>query len=82
MLKNCNYLFFFVFIGLYIQLINNIINVGGNGLVQANMIQEEQVTSNIKCGDMKQCATMFRQATLSHNLSYDLSLDKIEEICL
>lgn len=71
-----------ILFGLYIQLINNIINVGGNGLVQANMIQEEQVTSNIKCGDMKQCATMFRQATLSHNLSYDLSLDKIEEICL
>nr|XP_046914088.1 uncharacterized protein LOC124494862 [Dermatophagoides farinae] len=36
----------------------------------------------LKCGDIKQCSKMFREATLSHNLSYDLSSDKIEHICV
>lgn len=37
---------------------------------------------NVKCGDIKQCSYMFRQATLSHNLSYDLSSEKIEKMCV
>ena len=59
--------------GLYIQLVSKLMSQNSGLLVWGQ---------SIKCGDMKLCSSMFRRATLSHNLSYDLSNDKIEEMCM
>ena len=64
---------FLVYTGLYAQLVSKLVGQH-SGLVVWGQ--------SIKCGDMKVCSAMFRKATLSHNLSYDLSNDKIEEMCM
>ncbi|KAF7490579.1 hypothetical protein SSS_04130 [Sarcoptes scabiei] len=51
-----------------------------NSFLQRRSLQHQQ--QPIKCDEIKQCSRMFREATLSHNLSYDLSSEKIEHICV
>ncbi|XP_075680862.1 uncharacterized protein LOC113798443 isoform X2 [Dermatophagoides pteronyssinus] len=51
-------------------------------ILMFGMVNAQQQQQQLKCGDLKQCSKMFREATLSHNLSYDLSSDKIERICV
>lgn len=43
--------------------------------------EEEEAREKEKC-DIKRCSLMFRQATLSHDLSYDMDTNKIDSMCV